>query len=91
MKLYFRSLALPHGLEQASVVHQLDPAHHWEVGGLIIGFLMANMPYLPNFKSLAPPHGLDEAPMVHQLDPGDLWEVGQPHHWLSHGQFALPT
>ena len=79
MKLYFGSLALPFGLEQAHVVHQLDPDHHWLFGDLIIGFLMANMPYLPNFRSLAPPHGLEEAPMVYQLDPGDLGEVGQPH------------
>ena len=60
-------------------------------GDLIIGFLMANVPYLPDFRPLALPHGLEGAPVVHQLDPGHLVEVGQPHHWLSHGQCALPT
>ena len=52
---------------------------------------MANVPYLPDFRPLALPHGLEGAPVVHQLDPGHLGEVGQPHHWLSHGQCALPT
>ena len=58
---------------------------------LIIGFLMANLPCLPDFRPLALPHGLEGAPVVHQLDPGDLGEVERPHHRLSHGQFAIPT
>ena len=60
------------------------------LGDLIIGFLMANLPYLPDFGPLALLRGLEDAPVVHQLDPGDLWEVGRPHHCLFHGQFALP-
>ena len=36
-----------------------------KLGNFVIGFLMANMPYLPNFRSLEPPHGLEEAPVVH--------------------------
>ena len=43
------------------------------------------------FRSLAPPHCLGEGHVVHQFDPGDLGDVSQPHHWLSQGQFALPT
>ena len=35
------------------------------LGNFVIGFLMANMPYLPNFRSLVPSHGLEEAPVVH--------------------------
>ena len=87
------SLALHYVLQEADghVVHQLDPHHHGEVGDLIIGFLMANMPYLPNFRSLAPPHGLKEAPAIYKLDHGDLGEVGQPHYWLSDSHFAIPT
>ena len=59
---------------------------------LLLGHAVASRsPYLPDFRPLALPRGLEDAPVVHQLDPGDLWEVGRPHHWLSHGQFALPT
>ena len=58
---------------------------------LIVGFLIANLPYLPDFRPLALPRGLEDAPVVHQLDPGDLGEVGRPHRWLNHGKFALPT
>ena len=61
------------------------------LGNLIICFLKANVPYLPDFRSLAPPRVLEDAPVVHQLDPGDLGEVGRPHRWLYHGKFALPT
>ena len=43
------------------------------LGNLIIGFLMANVPYLPDFRPLALLHGLEDGPVVHQLDPGDLW------------------
>ena len=56
-----------------------------------MGFLMANLPYLPDFGPLALLRGLEDAPVVHQLDPGDLGEVGRPHRWLYHGKFALPT
>ena len=59
------------------------------LGNFVIGFLMANMPYLPNFRSLDPPHGLEEAPVVHRLGHGHLGKVGQLCHWISHGQYAL--
>ena len=62
-----------------------------QFGDLIIGFLMANLPYIPDSRALAPPCSLEDAPVIHQLDPGDLGEVGRPHHWLSHDQFALHT
>ena len=39
---------------------------------LIIGFLMANLPYLKNGRSLGPLHSLEEAPAVHQLGPDHL-------------------
>ena len=52
---------------------------------------MANLPYRPDLRPLAFPHGLEGAPLVHQLDHGDIGDVRQPHHWLSHGPFALPT
>ena len=60
-------------------------------GNLIIGFLMAHLPYLPDFRPLALPRCLEDTPVVHQLDLGYLGEVRRPHHWLSHGQFVLPT
>ena len=44
-------------------------------GELIIGFVMANLPYIQNFRSLELPHGLAEAPVVHQLDPDHLGGV----------------
>ena len=44
-------------------------------GELIIGFVMANLPYIQNFRSLELPHGLEEAPVVHQLDPDQLGGV----------------
>ena len=44
-------------------------------GELIIGFVMANFPYIQNFRSLELPHGLEEAPVVHQLDPDHLGGV----------------
>ena len=44
-------------------------------GELIIGFGMANLPYIKNFRSLELPHGLAEAPVVHQLDPDHLGGV----------------
>ena len=31
----------------------------------IIGFLLANNPYILNFRSLLHAHGLEEAPVVH--------------------------
>ena len=34
-------------------------------GELIIGFIMANLPYIQNVRSLELPHGLEEAPVVH--------------------------
>ena len=59
------------------------------LGDLIVGFIMANLPYLPDFRPLALPRGLEDALVVHQLDPGDLGEVRPPHHWLSHGQYVV--
>ena len=56
---------------------------------LIIGFLLASLPYLPYFRSLALPHGLEDALVVNQLDHGHFGEVRQPHHWLSHGQYIV--
>ena len=56
---------------------------------LIIGFLKANLPYLPDLKPLALPRCLEDAPVVHQLDHGHLGEVRRPHHWLSHGQYVV--
>ena len=44
-------------------------------GELIIGFGMANLPYIQNFSSLELPHGLEEASVVHQLDPDHLGGV----------------
>ena len=61
------------------------------LGDLFIASLMANLPYRPDFRPLIFPHGLEGAPLVHQLDHGDIGDVRQPHHWLSHGPFALPT
>ena len=58
---------------------------------LIIGFLMGDMPYLPNFNPLGLSHGLEEEPVVHQPSPGHLGEVGQPQYWVSHGRHVLPT
>ena len=34
-------------------------------GNLIIGFLMANSPYMPNLGSLSHQYGLEEALVVH--------------------------
>ena len=59
------------------------------LGNLIIGFPMANLPYLPDFRPTALPHGLEDVLVVHQLDHGHLKEVRQPHHWLSHGQYVV--
>ena len=42
---------------------------------LIIGFVMANLPYIQHFRSLELPHGLEDAPVVHQLDPDHLGGV----------------
>ena len=58
-------------------------------GDLIIGFLAANLPYLPDFRPLGLPRCLEDAPVVHQLDHGHLGEVRRPHHWLSHGQYVV--
>ena len=44
-------------------------------GNLIIGFLMARVPYNPNFGSLELAHVLVEAHVVHQPGPGHLGEV----------------
>ena len=55
---------------------------------LIICFIIANLPYPPDFGPLALPHGLEDGHVVNQLDPGDLGEVRQPHNLLSHRQLA---
>ena len=57
----------------------------------MVGFLMANMPYLSNFRATGSTHGLDEAPVVHQPAPAHLGEDVRLNGWLSHGQYALPT
>ena len=44
-------------------------------GELIIGFVMANLPYIKKFRSVELPNGLEEAPVVHQLDPDHLGVV----------------
>ena len=44
-------------------------------GELIIGFVMANLPYIKKFRSVELPNGLEEAPVVHQLDPDHLGGV----------------
>ena len=44
-------------------------------GELIIGFVMANLPYLQNFRSLELIQGLEEAPVVHKLEPDHLGGV----------------
>ena len=49
------------------------------LGNLIIGFLMANVPYLPDFRPLAIPQGLEDTHVVHQLGTGDLRKVRRPH------------
>ena len=59
------------------------------LGNFIIGFLMANLPYLSDFKPSALPRGLEDGPVVHQLDHDHLGEVRGPHHWLSHGQYVV--
>ena len=41
----------------------------------IIGYVMAKIPYLPNYIFLVKPHGLAEVPVVHWLGPGHLGEV----------------
>ena len=41
-------------------------------GNLIIGFLMANSPYMPNLGSLSHQYGLEEALVVHRPGPGHL-------------------
>ena len=35
------------------------------LGNFVIGFIMAIMPYFPNFRSLGPSHGLEEATVIH--------------------------
>ena len=59
------------------------------LGKLIICFLMANLPYLPNFRALGISHGPEEALVVHQIGPGYLVEVGQLCHWLPRSQYEL--
>ena len=59
------------------------------LGKLVIVFLIANVPYLPNSRSSGPSHGPEEALVVLQLGPGHLGEVGQLCHWLSCGQYEL--
>ena len=44
------------------------------VSDLMVGFLMAILPYLPNFNSLALLYGLEEAPVVRQPGPDHLGE-----------------
>ena len=73
------SLSHPHGLEEV-------PDYLWSTDlalatlersdDLIIGYIMANIPDMPNLGSLFHPHGLEEAPVVHQPGPGQLGEVG---------------
>ena len=62
----------PHGLEEAP---DLVLATMERSGELIIGFVMANLPYIQIFRSLELPHGLEEAPVVHKLDPDHLGVV----------------
>ena len=52
----------PYGLEEAP---DLVVATMERSGVLIIGFVMANLPYIQSFRSLELPHGLEEAPVVH--------------------------
>ena len=59
------------------------------LGKLVIVFLIANVPYLPNFGSLGPSHGPEEALVVLQLGPGHLGEVGQLSHLLPRSQYEL--
>ena len=44
----------------------------------ILGFLMVNYPYKPNFRSLTHPHGLEEAPVVPIPVPGPDKEFFSP-------------
>ena len=44
-------------------------------GELLIGFVMANLPYIQSFRFLELPHGLAEALVVRQLDPDHLGVV----------------
>ena len=62
----------PYGLEEAP---DLVVATMERSGVLIIGFVMANLPYIQSFRSLELPHGLEEAPVVHQLDSDHLGVV----------------
>ena len=41
-------------------------------GNQLIGFVMANYAYQPNYRSLGQPHGLEEAPAVHRPGLGHL-------------------
>ena len=59
------------------------------LGKLVIVFLIANVPYLPNFSSLVLSYGPEEALVVLQLGPGYLGEVGQLCHWLPRSQYEL--
>ena len=45
------------------------------LGILIIGFLMANNPNMPNLRSLLHTPGLEDGPVVHRLGPGHLSQV----------------
>ena len=69
------SLLHPHVIEDALVVHRPGPGYLGEPGDLIIGYAMANIPYMPNLGSLLHPDGLEEALLVHQPGPGHLGEV----------------
>ena len=44
----------------------------------ILGFLMVNYPYKPNFRSLTHPHGLEEAPVVPIPVPGPDKKIFSP-------------
>ena len=64
------SLAHPHGLEEAHVVHRPDPGHLGQVGEAGRTHLMPihvqySSPHLLNLGSLSQPHGLEEGPEVH--------------------------
>ena len=41
----------------------------------MVGFLAANMIYLPNFRSLGPCHGLEQAPVAHRPGPDQLLQL----------------
>ena len=48
----------------------------------IIGYVMAKIPYLPNYAFPRQPHGLAEAPVVHCLGPDQLGVPRQPRQHL---------